>query len=79
MRGGGAPTRCHSYQQGMASFLPTEQALIDLGQLTGREPNDPAVVELFDQLVLRGHLTPFVPGWWELIRWDEAVERIARR
>jgi hypothetical protein len=61
----------------MASFLPTEQTLIELGQLTGREPSDPAVVELFDQLVLRGHLTPFVPGWWEQIRWDEA-ERIAR-
>ena len=38
----------------MASFLPTEQALIELGQLTGRKPSDPAVVELFDQLVLRG-------------------------
>ncbi len=51
-----SPACCRSYQQGMASFLPTEQALIELGQLTGREPSDPAVVDLFDQLVLRGHL-----------------------
>jgi hypothetical protein len=62
----------------MASFLPTEQTLIVLARLTGREPGDPAVVELLDQLVLRGHLTPWLPGWWELIRWDEAVE-IGRR
>jgi hypothetical protein len=55
----------------MASFLPTREALVTLAKLTGREPNDPAVVELFDQLVLRGHLTPWLPGWWELIRWDE--------
>jgi hypothetical protein len=61
----------------MASFLPTEQALIRLARLAGRSPNDPAVVALFDQLVLRGHLTPWLPGWWELIRWDE-VEGIAR-
>jgi hypothetical protein len=62
----------------MASFLPTEQALIELGQLTGRQPSDPAVVELFDQLVLRGHLTPFVPGWWELIRWRRATRFVER-
>ncbi len=61
----------------MASFLPAEQALIRLASLTGREPSDPAVVELFDQLVLRGHLTPFLPGWWELIRWDEVEGRAA--
>jgi hypothetical protein len=61
----------------MASFLPTEQALIELGQLSGREPNDPAAVELFDQLVLRGHLTPLLPGWWELIRWDEVKRFVA--
>jgi hypothetical protein len=30
----------------MASFLPTEQTLIELGQLMGREPSDPKVVEL---------------------------------
>jgi hypothetical protein len=63
---------CRSYQQGIDSFLPTKQALIRLPNLTGREPSDSKVVELFDQLVLRGHLTPFVPGWWELIRWDKA-------
>jgi hypothetical protein len=55
----------------MASFLPTREALVTLARLTGREPNDPAVVELFDLLVLRGHLTPWLSGWWELIRWDE--------
>ena len=57
----------------MASFLPTEQALIELGQLTGHEPSDPAVVELFDQLVLRGHLAQFLSGWWELIRWRYSI------
>ncbi len=62
----------------MASFLPTDEALLELALLSVRECSDPAVVALFDQLVLRGHLTPFVPGWWELIRWDEAERRIAR-
>ncbi len=61
----------------MASCLPTKQALIRLAHLTSREPSDPQVVELFDQLVLRGHLQPFVPGWWELIRWDEAERGVA--
>jgi len=36
------------------------------------ERSDPEVVELFDQLVLRGHLKPFVPECWEVIRWGEA-------
>ena len=61
----------------MASFLPTDEALLHLAQLSGHAPNDPAVGELFDQLVLRGHLVPFVPGWWELLRWSKA-EKIAR-
>ena len=61
----------------MASFLPTAEAMVELPRLTSRSPNDPAVVELFDQLVLRGHLTPWLPGWWEQIRWAEA-ERIAK-
>ena len=58
----------------MASFLPTAEAMVELARLTSRSPNDPAVVELFDQLVLRGHLTPWLPGWWEQIRWDEVEE-----
>ena len=61
----------------MASFLPTDEALLQLALLSGRERSDPAVVELFDQLVLRGHLVPLVPGWWELLRWSKA-EKIAR-
>jgi hypothetical protein len=61
----------------MASFLPTREALVTLARLTGREPNYPAVVELFDHLVLRGHLTPWLPGWWELIRWDEVKRFVA--
>jgi len=60
----------------MATFLPTEGTLIELAELTRRSPNDPMVAELFDQLVLSGHPMPFVPGWWELIRWRQ-VERIA--
>jgi hypothetical protein len=31
----------------MASFLPTREALVRLAWLTGREPSDQAVVELF--------------------------------
>jgi hypothetical protein len=56
----------------MACFVPTAEALLELAQLTGREPNDPALLELFDALVLRGHLTPWLPDWWQLIRWKKA-------
>lgn len=63
----------------MASFLPTAEAMVELARLSSRSPNDPAVVELFDQLVLRGHLTPWLPGWWELIRWDEVEQRFVRK
>jgi hypothetical protein len=62
----------------MAVFLPTDEALRQLALMSGRERSDPAAVELFDQLVLRGHLGPFVRDWWELIQWDEA-ERLTRR
>lgn len=61
----------------MAIFLPTRELLLEIAQALELEPNDPAVVELFDQLELRGHLKPFVPDWWEQIRWSEA-EKIAR-
>ena len=55
----------------MACFVPTWIATEQLAELTGRSPNDPAVQELFDRLVLRGHLVPFAPDWWELVRWHE--------
>jgi len=38
-------------------------------KVAGLEPNDPAVQELFDRLVLGGYFKLFVSGWWELIRW----------
>ena len=60
-----------------STFLPTAGLLSDIAKALDREPSDPAVVDAFDQLVLRGHLVPFVPDWWELIRWSEA-EKIAR-
>ena len=50
----------------MTTFLPTSTALIDLARLLELEPNDPAVVAAFDELVLRGHLRPWLEGWWEL-------------
>ena len=72
-----ATTRCSGYLWAMAVLLPTDEALQQLALLSGRESSDPAVVALFDQLVLRGHLKPFLPDWWEQIRWGQA-ERIAR-
>jgi hypothetical protein len=62
---------------GMASFLPTEQVLIVPAWLTCREPIDPVVGQLFDRLVMRGHLTAFVPGCWGLIRWHEVKRFVA--
>lgn len=61
----------------MIVVLPSSSALQRLAQRAGREPNDPGALTVFPQLVLRGHLKPFVPDWWELIRWGQA-ERIAR-
>ena len=58
----------------MASFVPTSIAMEDLAELSSHSPNDPAVRELFDRLVLRGHLLPFVEGWWEQTRWSEVRE-----
>jgi len=52
-----AATCCCCYGWCMAVFLPTDEALLQLARLSGREPSDPAVIELSDQLVLRGHLT----------------------
>ena len=63
----------------MASILPTSSALLQLAERAGLEPNDPAVQELFGRLVLRGYLKPFVPGWWELIRWkSRQVEKLVK-
>jgi hypothetical protein len=59
--------------------MPTQRTLLELARLTGRSPNDPVLVELFDHLVVRGHWVPFVPGWWELSRWHSgAVEKFAQ-
>lgn len=63
----------------MALFLPSTEVLLELSERSGLDPNDPAVLELFDQLVLRGHLKPFVPGWWELIKWNSRkVEKLLK-
>ena len=61
----------------MANFLPTSTALIDLAHLLGLEPNDPVVVVAFDELVLRGHLRPWLAGGdsarsWRRGRWRES-------
>ena len=58
----------------MASFVPTGIAMERLAELTGCDVGDPVVSELFDRLVLRGHLKPWIPDWWEEIRWAEAEE-----
>ncbi len=64
----------------MAQFLPTAQALRRLAKSLDRYPNDQDVVQVFDALVLDGHLKPFMPGWWELCRLNErTVLRVARR
>jgi hypothetical protein len=64
----------------MAVFLATAHVLRRLAQTLDREPNDQAVVQVFDALVLGGHLKPFIPNWWELCRLnDQTVLRVARR
>ena len=45
-----------------------------LAELTGRDVGASVVSELFDRLVLLGHLKPWIPDWWEEIRWVEAEE-----
>ena len=65
-------SRC--YHQCMASFVPTGIAMERLAELTGRDVGDPVVSQLFDRLVLLGHLKPWIPDWWEEIRWVEAEE-----
>ena len=58
----------------MASFVPTGIAMERLAELTGRDVGDRVVSELFDRLVLRGRLKPWIPDWWEETRWVEAEE-----
>jgi hypothetical protein len=55
-------------QQGLTTFLPTRQELLDLARLMELGLKDPAVVAAFDELVPGGHLKPFVPDWWGLSR-----------
>ena len=50
----------------MASFIPTAEALRDIAQGQGLKPDDPAVAETFDRMVLSGQLLPWLPGWWEV-------------
>ena len=57
---------CCCYQQGMTTFLPTSTAMLDLARLMQLEPNDPAVLAAFAELVPRGHLRPWLERWWEL-------------
>lgn len=48
-----------------------------LAKVLELETNDPAVTEAFDQLVLRGQLAPWRPGWWELMGWEPSeLERV---
>ena len=58
----------------MASFVPTGIAMERLAELTGRDVGDPLVSELFDRLVLRGHLKRWIPDCWAEIRWAEGEE-----
>jgi hypothetical protein len=63
-----------------STFLPTAGLLSDIANALGREPNDPAVIAAFDQLVLRGQLAPWRPGWWELMGWKPSeLERVLQR
>ena len=52
-----------------STFLPTAGLLRDIANALDRDPGDPAVIAAFDQLVLRGQLAPWLPGWWELMGW----------
>jgi hypothetical protein len=45
-----------------STFLPTAGLLLDIANALDRDPSDPAVVEAFDQLVLRSQLAPWLPG-----------------
>ncbi len=57
----------------MAKFLPTKGAMRDIATIIELDSTEEAVIRVFDALVLSGHLKPFVPGWWELLRMDKRV------
>jgi len=59
--------------QGMAEFLPTKQAFRRIAKSISLEPTDKAVEQVFDALVLRRNLKPFLPRWWELCRLNNRV------
>ena len=61
--------------------VPTTAGLLrDIAKALDRELSDPAVVAAFDQLVLRGQLAPFAPGWWELMGCQVGeLERVLQR
>jgi len=58
--------QCSGCHQAVPSLHASEEPQ-EIGEVLGLEPNDPAVVAAFDRLVLRGHLKPFLPDWWEQI------------
>ena len=70
-------TSCLGYHQCMASVVPAGIAMERLAELTGRDVGDPVVSQLFDRLVLLEHLKPWIPDWWEEIRWAEAEELVS--
>ncbi len=81
LSGAAATARSCSYPWAMGStFLPTAGLLRDIAKALDREPSNPVVVDAFDQLVLRGQLAPWLPGWWELLGWEPSeLERVLQR
>ena len=69
---------CSCCHQGVASFVPTTIVMERLAELSGCDVGDPLASELFDPLVLRGCLKPWIPDCWEKNRWAEA-EKLVRR
>ncbi len=78
LSGAAATARSRSYPWATGStFLPTAGLLRDIAEALDCEPSDPAVIDAFDQLVLRGQLAPWLPGWWELMGWGPGeLERV---
>ena len=62
-----------------STFLPTAGLLRDIANALDLELSDLVVLDAFDQLVLRGQLAPWLPGWWELMGWEPSeLERMVR-
>lgn len=73
-----AVCRCYPWAMG-STFLSTDGLLRDIAEALNCEPSDPAVIAAFDQLVLRGQLAPWRPGWWELMGWEPSeLERVVQ-